>query len=380
MEEKKEKKSIEFENNSNIHFNIEKGTNLGPQNIIIEENKNESNIEFNKKNDLIPKDAKFLRNLTDDLNYSLLIDNIFLVFNSIENILQLIYYNQNNFIVSLDLINNQKISQIKNEHNKFVTNFRHYLDKKNKRDLIISTYFDNCIKLWDNKNWECIFELQNIYDKGYLFSACFIEEINDTYIITSNYNFKEFPESIKVFDFKGNKIKEINNSREGTFFIDAYYDEYILKNFIVTGNRKCIKSYNYEENKLYHIYNDNANFNHYSIIFNNSEQVIKMIESSDDDIIRIWNFHSGELLNRIKLNNDGLYGICLLSNDYLFVGCGDSTIKLIDLTKGVILNELKNHLNCVISVKIVEFHKNDKYLISLGSDADQIKLWKILFI
>jgi hypothetical protein len=54
---------------------------------------------------LIPKDVKFLRNLTDDLNYSLLIDNIFLVFNSIENILQLIYYNQNNFIVSLDLIN-----------------------------------------------------------------------------------------------------------------------------------------------------------------------------------------------------------------------------------------------------------------------------------
>ena len=148
----------------------------------------------------------------------------------------------------------------------------------------------------------------------------------------------------------------------------------------MTGNRKCIKSYNYEENKLYHIYNDNANFNHYSIIFNNSEQVIKMIESSDDDIIRIWNFHSGELLNRIKLNNDGLYGICLLSNDYLFVGCGDSTIKLIDLTKGAVLNELKNHLNCVISVKIVEFHKNDKYLISLGSDADQIKLWKILFI
>lgn len=393
MEEKKEKKNIEFENDSNIHFNIELGTNLGSQNIIIEENKNESNIAFNKKNDLIPKDAKFLRNLTDDLNYSLLIDNIFLVFNSIENILQLIYYNQNNFIVSLDLndfyiflkiyniyLYNQKISQIKNEHNKFVTNFRHYLDKKNKRDLIMSTYFDNCIKLWDNKNWECIFELQNIYDKGYLFSACFFEEINNTYIITSNYNFKDFPESIKVFDFKGNKIKEINNSREGTFFIDDYYDEHISKNFIVTGNRKCIKSYNYEENKLYHIYNDNANFNHYSIIFNNSEQVIKMIESSDDDIIRIWNFHSGELLNRIKLNNDGLYGISLLSKDYLFVGCGDSTIKLIDLTKGIVLNELKNHLNCVISVKIVEFHKNDKYLISLGSDADQIKLWKILFI
>jgi len=188
MEEKKETKNIEFENDSNI-FNNEQELNIESENVIIEENKNENNMPLNKKNDLIPKDVKFLRNLTEDLNYSLLIDNIFLVFNSIENILELIYYNKNNFIVSLDLINNQKISQIKNEHNKFVTNFRHYLDKMNKRDLIMSTYFDNCIKLWDNKNWECIFKLENIYDNGYLFSACFIKEINNTYIITSNYNF-----------------------------------------------------------------------------------------------------------------------------------------------------------------------------------------------
>jgi len=379
MEEKKETKNIEFENDSNI-FNNEQELNIESENVIIEENKNENNMPLNKKNDLIPKDVKFLRNLTEDLNYSLLIDNIFLVFNSIENILELIYYNKNNFIVSLDLINNQKISQIKNEHNKFVTNFRHYLDKMNKRDLIMSTYFDNCIKLWDNKNWECIFKLENIYNNGYLFSSCFIKEINNTYIITSNYNFKDFPESIKVFDFKGNKIKEINNSREGTFFIDIYYDHNTSRNFIITGNRKYIKSYNYEENKLYHIYNDNANFNHYSIIFNISEQIIKMIESSDDDMIRIWNFHSGEILNRIKMNNDGLFGICLLNNDYLFVGCGDSNIKIIDLTKGVVLNELKSHTNCVISVKIITFPKNDKYLISFGSDADQIKLWKISFI
>ena len=285
MEEKSEIKSIESENESNLNFNNEQQANTKSENYINEENKNENNITFNEKNDLIPKDIKFLRNLTDDLNYSLLIDNIFLVFNSIENILQLIYFNQNNFIVSLDLINKQKLSQIKNEHNKFVTNFRHYLDKRNKRDIIMATYFDNNIKLWDNKNWECIFELKNIYDKGYLFSACFIKEINDTYIVTSNYNFKDFPESIKVFDFNGNKIKEINNSREGTFFIDVYYDYNTSKNFIVTGNRKYIKSYLYEENKLYHIYYDNANFNHYSIVFNNNEQVIKMIESSDDDMV-----------------------------------------------------------------------------------------------
>ncbi len=48
---------------------------------------------------------------------------------------------------------------------------------------------------------------------GYLNSACFLNEMNHIYLITSNFNYSS-AEQIKVFDFNEDKIKEINNSNE----------------------------------------------------------------------------------------------------------------------------------------------------------------------
>ena len=110
------------------------------------------------------------------------LDNIFSVFNSINNILYLIYSKENKSIIIFDIINKVKICEIKNAHNKAITNFRHYLDKKNKRDLVMSISFDeNNIKLWNINNLECLLNLQNIYDTGYLNSSCFLEDNNNIY-------------------------------------------------------------------------------------------------------------------------------------------------------------------------------------------------------
>ena len=100
-----------------------------------------------------------------------------------------------------------------------------------------------------------------------------------------------------------------------------------------------------------------------------------MIESSEDNIIRIWNFHSGVLLNKIQLSNDGLFGICLWNNTYLFIGCGDSKIKLIDYKNGKIINDIIGHNNCVVSIKKIIHPIFGECLISLGSSIDQIKIW-----
>ena len=37
----------------------------------------------------------------------------------------------------------------------------------------------------------------------------------------------KYYESIKVFDFNGKKIKEMNDSKDNTVFIDSYYDNKI---------------------------------------------------------------------------------------------------------------------------------------------------------
>ena len=69
--------------------------------------------------------------------------NLFIIFNSINNILCLIYPNERYSIISYDLINKKKINEIKNAHNEFISTFRHIVDKENKRDLIISISDEN---------------------------------------------------------------------------------------------------------------------------------------------------------------------------------------------------------------------------------------------
>ena len=97
-----------------------------------------------------------------------------------------------------------------------------------------------------------------------------------------------------------NKIKEINDSNFTTFFIDSFYDNKYSKNYIITSNNGYIKSYDFNKNELYRKYCDNDNRGHFCIIINNDKKIIKLIESVCDGNIRIWNFHSGVLLKKIK--------------------------------------------------------------------------------
>ena len=149
----------------------------------------------------------------------------------------LIYANQNKSIICYDLVEKRKIKELKHYHNEYITNFRHYLDEINKRDLLMSiSGKDNKIKIWNVNNWECILNLSNINKGGNLNSACFINKDNIIYIITSNENKDNFSEPIKIFDFNGKKINEIQNSNEKTFFIDSYYDTVLSRYFIIAGN------------------------------------------------------------------------------------------------------------------------------------------------
>ena len=196
--------------------------------------KNKNNDEDNSN----PKDIIFLKNIVNDSYPHLWYIDQFTVFKSINNILCLIYANKNKSIISYNIIENKKLNEIKNAHQKYINKFRYYLDNINKRDLIISiSSDDNNLKLWhiSINNTELILNINNIYNFGYLESACFLINNNESYIITCNISNQE---SIKVFDFKGNKIKEINDSKDISYFIDIYCDNNLFKNYIITGMKK----------------------------------------------------------------------------------------------------------------------------------------------
>ena len=345
-----------------------------------ENNKLLKEIELLKKNDIneIPKNIKLIKEITKDSFADYGLDNTFITFKSINNLLYLIYSNRSKSIICYDINKLNKITEIKYCHDEYITNLRHYLDELNKRDLIMSiSNEDNNLKIWNVNKWECILNIPDVNKKGLLYSACFMKDRKQNYIITSNYNEVDNCENIKIFDFNGNKIKEMNDSNEITFLIDNYYDNIIQKNYIITGNLNYIKSYDYNNNELYYKYFDNNNGYHFSIDIYNNEEILKLIESCEDGNIRIWHFHSGLLLKKIKIADENLNGICLWNNYYLFVGCDDETIKLVDLRNELIVEEINGHNKEVLTIKKINHSIYGECLISQGYEQDQIKIWNL---
>ena len=353
-------KNIELEKNINILkeelYNIKNEIKQ-----LKEQNENKCNFQF-------------LSQITQDSYSNVTLDNSFTVFKSINNILCLIYANRNKSIICYDLKRQKAITQIKSNHKENINNFRHYLDKKNKRDLVLSlSNKDNNLKIWNTNIWECILDIPKVYDDGNLFSSCLLNNNEEFYIVTSNCNLSDDSEPIKIFDFNGNEITTIDDSDEITYFIDVYYDIKSSNNYIITGNDNYVKSYDYNTKKLYHTYHEADNEGHQSVLVYN-DNIIKLIESSFG-IIRIWDFHSGKLLNKLKINDYDLRGMCLLNNDYLLVGSYDSSIKVINLKKMIIARSLNNHDNYVITIKKIYHPLYGDCLISQGWKDDQIRLW-----
>ena len=93
-----------------------------------------------------------------------------------------------------------------------------------------------------------------------------------------------------------------------------------------------------------------------------------------DGNIRIWDFHSGNIINKILVGNYYLKGLCLWNKDYIFVGCGDNQIKLVDSNNGNILNNLKGHNGYVLTLKKINHPKYGESLLSQGCD-NKIIFW-----
>jgi len=185
-------------------------------------------LKYANKNKNGSNDIQMKIQLTKDSHTNLPLENIFCVFESFDNSLYLIYSNNYRSIISFNLINIQKINEIKKAHNYDITNLRHYLDKKNKRNIIMSiSSSDFNLKLWNIKNYECLLNIKTINVKGHLLLGCFLNDNNNTYIISYN-SMTPYNELIRVFDLNGNKIKDIKNYF--TFCIDTYYDKNLCKN------------------------------------------------------------------------------------------------------------------------------------------------------
>ena len=189
---------------------------------------------------------------------------------------------------------------------------------------------------------------------------------------------------IKIFNFNGKKIKEINDSNENTFFIDSFYDYKTSQNYIITSHKNYVKYYNYNDNKLYKKYYENNNYFHKTVFITSNKGIVKLIESCEDRNIRIWNFHSDLLLKRIRVNQS-IKDFCLWNYNSIFVRAKlfsekinykEKTIKLADLKNGKIILS-SGHKEIIVEIKKIIHPILGICLIKRGSVDNQIRLWLI---
>ena len=342
----------------------------------IKDDKNIEKIQLNKS-DL---NLVFYKDLSQDSfvdDFFSSINDTFTIFNSFNNILYLVYANIEKSIISYDLKNFQKICEIKNAHNKYITNFKHIFEKKKKRDIIMSvSAIDNNLKLWNINNWECFLEIKNVNKIGALFSASFLLEKNDILILTSNYNFFKKKEPIKIFNLNAENIFEIK-FEFSIIHIDCYYEKgnNFSKIYIIINAQNKIYSYDYSNKKIFNKYGKNRS-SYFSVIVHNNNINTKLIASNYNGFIEIYDFYSGQELNEIDINFKGLYGICLWDEDIILTACTDNTIKIINIKEKRIINSLHGHNKYVTTIKKIYIPDIGNCLISQGITSDEIKLWK----
>ena len=385
-----EKKNVEIEPSDNKYKEVSSFIENKKEKDIKNENQKEKEKEKNndksdnlnnkkeeaKENnmDIIPN-INFNKIIVEDAYCSTEIDNSFDVFNSINNNSYIIYATENKSIICYNLSNNKREIEKKKTHSGYISNIKYYYNKYENNEIIMSlSYDDKNFKLWTFHNMHCLLNMKNIYNSGFLYSACVFNINKYSYFAISNHIDYESDikkaDYIKVYNFKGEFIKNINYSKYNSLSIKTYSNKDNL--YILSSGDGSIRSYDYNKNELYKKYEDNNNCKIFSFtIF----QGIKIIATCDIQNIRIWNFESTELINKIKIEGIKLRGICLYNEKYLLVGCGDNDIKLIDLEKGIIIKSLIGHKEKVCTIIKRNLPNLGKYFFSHAYD-DKIIIWK----
>jgi len=320
----------------------------------------------------------FCKNIIKKSLVKYLGDNNFIVFETINKEIILVFGSIRNTINFFDIEKEIIIKSIPDAHKSQVTNFRYAKDTNYSRDLLLSIADTiKNIKIWDINTLTCILNIEEVYFSGFLFSACFlIDEINKrNYVISVNYN----SEPLKIFSLEGkNLFSQIRDIGYKIYYVDTFFNKVEKKYYIILGCETCIISLNFEEQTIYKKYHEkNSECVHMYFSINCKGKEVLLIDSDLNGYIRIWDFDNGKMINKYSIGKKlKLRGMCLWNENYVFVGASDKNVKLVDLRNGEVIENLKCYDNISTIKKIYSYIYGECLLLQGRSNNGQIKLWK----
>lgn len=331
---KSELKENIFSDNTKIHIDMEAARDKAfPENTYIEnrpitfqksiDNKKTENVKFYKYQTKNLKQFKTTQNIYNFILFESIYKKIFLI-NVYSTSLSSYHISIYNYLTY------EKITEIKNAFEDIIK-IKHFLDTINRRDLILAfttkkRWGNGELKIWDFKTCKCLFKFsdyfkENNFDKYeiYPIDASLINVANKNYIIICfclihKENKTEY-DYIYLFDFSGNKIR-IDAGNSHIKSIDKYYDAILKKNFLII-DYGLIASYDFNPSKVYKIYENSAGYN-YKITVNLEGKILLIGINYWNKKVRIWNFHTNELLTEYNNLFEKVKGIPISGNAFFW--------------------------------------------------------------
>lgn len=335
-------------------------------------------ISYLKPNQIVkynssPENFVYVKDICDTAHVSNSIDSVFCAFRTLKGENLVAWGTPGLTIEIFDLKQNKTTKSIKSAHNQIIFSCRNYVDVVNSNDLLISSSYDKSVKVWSNKdNWNNIVNIQSASNGNYIYSVCVLSEKHER----KNYIISSCPcEYMKVWDFNGKHIKEFGTNTESTYFVDCWYNNKNETYYIINANSVDVKSYVFKTGLLYKTYKTSPSNWHMSAIVNQLPDVTQLIESDGSGTVRIWDFHTANLLKTISLVlGYNLRGICLWNDKYLFGAGSDCNIKIFDLKSGTFLKDFKSHTKTACSIQKINHPQYGECFISHALDG-KLKLW-----
>jgi len=323
----------------------------------------------------------------ENANLNAFIDRTFTVFKSLKNEYLLVYsYSEDYKNYSLkcyDILQDKRMTKVQKAHTERIFTCSHFLDKYNKRDLLITSAFDKKIKIWNiSNNFQVIYEKKPDYyfqENTYLLSENMLSDNNKIYLIVSAYEINSSGYDLLYYNTsKSLDWRHFDNSRDNTNFLDIFYNNGNPE--IITANLGNVKIYNFQNKKLIKFFSDNKKELNYlsAIIKEDSLNNKNVIVSAGDGLLRIWDYnHPDRLLQSIKTYlNVWLIGLELINERFLLASGADGNIKEFDLKNNYMACNLNrnNSSDPLFTLRYININGED-YLFS-HSHKGLIELWK----
>lgn len=236
------------------------------------------------------------------------------------------------------------------------------------------SYKDSNLKIWNFINWTCLINIPNKYSSGYLYSACFLNKQNNYYFVTSNFEESKFADSIKVYDYDKKIYKIINGSEFNVSFIKVFYTN--EETYIISCNEENIKSYNYNQNKLFLKYQDLSSYLKIISFCVYTGKTIKLFGSCHDSTIRIWDFFTGSIISKVKIHTYTLKSLCIVKERNFLIGCDKNEIQFLDLKGFNKVKTLNQSNENIFYIKKRYLSRLGSLIVSQGND-NHIEIWQL---